>query len=163
VRRQLYVQNVHLAHEAWQAGEYPRMRELLERDQPTPTGEDRRGFEWHYLAALLESAPRELARVQGHQGDAYFVTWSPDGRTLVSCGLDGYVRLWDAETLQRRAEWRAHEDEVNIVLFHPDGRRLATASDDGSVRLWALPEGTLLARLEGHGDWVESMAYSPDG
>jgi WD40 repeat protein/tRNA A-37 threonylcarbamoyl transferase component Bud32 len=163
LRQLLYVQNVHLAHQAWQAGDYRRMRELLERDKSTATGEDLRGFEWHYLDALLRSAPRELACVQGHEGDTYCVTWSPDGRTLVSCGLDGFVRLWDPETLQRRAAWRAHEDEVNIVLFSPDGRGLATASDDGSIRLWALPEPTLLARLEGHGDWVESMAYSPDG
>jgi tRNA A-37 threonylcarbamoyl transferase component Bud32 len=163
LRQQLYVLNVHSAHEAWQAGDYTRMRELLERDKSNPTGGDLRGFEWHYLDALLQSAPRELARVQGHQRDAYYVTWSPDGRTLASCGLDGFVRLWNTETLQCRAAWRAHEDEVNIVRFSPDGRGLATASDDGSVRLWTLHEHTLLARLEGHGASLPVFGASTAG
>jgi WD40 repeat protein/serine/threonine protein kinase len=161
LRRLLYVQNVQLAHQAWQVGDLARMQDLLERDR-TSAGEDLRGFEWHHLWALLQSAPREVARVQDHEGDAHFVTWSPKGETLASGGKDGFVRLWSAPTLQKRAAWRAHEKEVNLVLFSPDGTILATASDDHSIRLWTLPEYTPRDPLTGHGDWVESMAFSPD-
>jgi WD40 repeat protein/serine/threonine protein kinase len=167
LRRLLYVQNVHLAHEAWQAGDLARMSELLDRDKSPPAGDDPRGFEWHYLKALLDGTPRVLAcEKEAHKGGAYCVTWAPDGRTLVSCGNDGFVRLWEPETLALRAAWPAHDGkEVNIALFSPpDGRGLATASDDHTVRLWTLPEQTLrVPPLGGHGDEVGSMAFAPDG
>src|SRR5262249_49010225 len=159
----------HLAYEAWQAGDLVRMSELLDRDKTFAPGNDPRGFEWDHLKALLASAPLVMARKQAHGKDAYYVTWSPDGRTLASCGLDGFVRLWEPQTLSLRAAWQAHGDEVNMVLFAPNGKSLATASDDGSVRLWMFPERKLLRTLSGHGGgskeekWVESMAFSPDG
>ena len=32
----------------------------------------------------------------GHKGPVYDVDWAKDGRTLLSCGMDGRVRLWNA-------------------------------------------------------------------
>jgi WD40 repeat protein len=40
----------------------------------------------------------ELTRLDGHRGSVLSVDWSPGGSRLASCGQDGAIRLWDAES-----------------------------------------------------------------
>jgi WD40 repeat protein len=52
LQRSLYASDMQLAEEAWESGDLPRMRDLLERHRPRPDAPDLRGFEWHYLRGL---------------------------------------------------------------------------------------------------------------
>jgi WD40 repeat protein len=65
------------------------------------------------------------------------VTFSPDGRTLVSGSNDGTVRLWDVTTQQQIGDpMNEHDGTVYSVAFSPDGKTLVSGSAHGTARLW---------------------------
>jgi WD40 repeat protein/serine/threonine protein kinase len=165
VRRHLYVQDIVLAWQALREGERERMRGLLDRHIPEVGQEDRRGFEWYYLQRRSRGVLHEAARVVAHEGGAYCVTYSPDGRTLVSAGKDAVIRFWDARTLRPQGELRSDQDEVNEVVFSPDGKSLASAGDNRTVCVWDLASARRRAilRPEGCRDELSALAISPDG
>jgi WD40 repeat protein len=81
LRRSLYASDMQLAEEAWESGDIPRMRDLLEGHRPRPGTPDLRGFEWHYLRGLGTTV--HVARL-AH--DATFGQLSPDATHYVYVG-----------------------------------------------------------------------------
>ena len=99
----------------------------------------------HHLAASYDYGPLRIwdaftgeviLELPGHSGNAYGVTFSPDGKTLVSCGEDRMVRVWDPVTAQELLCLAGHKARVNAVAFSPDGHTLASADHTGAIRLW---------------------------
>ena len=94
----------------------------------------------------------------------------PDGRTVVaSSGMDGTIRLWNAEGQAAASPLRGHTGPVTGVAFGRLGHGrvvLASASHDGTVRLWDPAEGRQVgAPLVAHTGWVTGVAFGrlPDG
>jgi WD40 repeat protein len=97
------------------------------------------------------------------------VTFSPDGRYLVTGSKDGKVQAWDAENGQPVGTPGTHFRHILGAVFSPDGQHLASGSGDGKVKVWAWgptgpgqmqdPEFECEARLPGVS---VNMAFSPD-
>lgn len=156
-RQSLYVAYMNLAQRAADAGDMPRVVELLEALVPRDGVPDLRGFEWYYL---WRQAHRDV-QLRGHQRVVKSVVFAPRSRRLATGSFDGTVRIWDDAGGLLQVVGK-HEGPVMAVAVSADASTLASAGADGTVRLWALPEGTPGA-VWNVGDVVTSVAFSEDG
>jgi WD40 repeat protein len=107
---------------------------------------------------------REIRPTEGHRGHVSSVVYSPDGRSLISSGMDGMVRRWDLAAGKEIQQFKAHRGGLWGMALTPDGKVIATASlNDRMIRLWDSATGNEIRRLEGYRDGVDSLAFSPDG
>jgi serine/threonine protein kinase len=100
-------------------------------------------------------------RLAGHTDWVLSVSFSPDGRRLLTGSKDKTVRLWDVATGEEAARFEGHTDKVWSVLFTPDGRFIVSGSADRSVRLWDISSGRELRRFDARTN--RGVALSPDG
>jgi WD40 repeat protein len=90
-------------------------------------------------------------------------TFTPDGRHLVTCGDDSFLRVWDLPSGKaRQLSGPEHEEPwFDQVAVH--GTEVAATWRNGDVFRWSLATGAPLATLPGNGDQAPALAYSPDG
>jgi WD40 repeat protein/tetratricopeptide (TPR) repeat protein len=91
-----------------------------------------------------------------------FLTFSPDGRLLVTAGKDGLARLWKTATGRPVCAPLPHDGEIWHASFSPDSRQVITASKDRSARVWDTSTGQRRLTLD-HADSVNHADFSPDG
>ncbi len=114
---------------------------------------------------------KALNRLGGHMNSVNGLTFSPDGRLLVTWGenplgssMMDHVYVWDAGTGRAVSTLPSGlEIGAGSAAFAPDGRTLATASADGRIRLWEVATWTIRVEFRGHRDRVTALAFGPDG
>src|SRR5262249_5217239 len=89
----------------------------------------------------------EVAVLHGHDDWVAGVSWSPDGRRVVTASRDRTARIWDALSGVELVIVCIHDDWLASVAWSPDGSRIATASRDRTARVW-----------EGVGSFAELLA-----
>jgi WD40 repeat protein len=78
--------------------------------------------------------------LNGHTCDVWSVSFSPDGKRIVTAGgvitlpnrptVPGEVKVWDAEKGTEVLTLKGQTDRVTSVCYSPDGKRIAGASSD---------------------------------
>ncbi|HJZ19590.1 MAG TPA: caspase family protein [Bradyrhizobium sp.] len=101
-----------------------------------------------------------------YSGKALRVAYSPDGRRVVSAGVDRSLKnltLWDAKTHAVIRNLEGHADYVVSAAWSADGTRIVSGGGgrDHAVRIWDADRGTQLQTLAGHREDVESVAFVP--
>jgi WD40 repeat protein len=113
------------------------------------------------FAAL--KADRSYTTSSGAYYDVLSVSFSPDGRRIVSGSYDRTIRIWDAESGQELSKLEGHSGVVLSVSFSPDGRRIVSGGDR-TIRIWDAESGQELLKLKPkHNEDVLSPSFSPDG
>ncbi len=160
LRQHLSVANIHWAWQAWSSGKLVQATQYLTQQLPAPGEEDTRCFAWYYLWRLCHNPCHVLA---SHTGAVYSLAFSPDGRTLLSGGVDHKVIHWDVATLQERTRWEDFPDDVNCIRFSSDGRLIATAGEEKQVRIWNAATGQVVQSLTDFALPVAVVFFSRDG
>ncbi len=91
------------------------------------------------------------------------VAFTPDGKTLVTGGRDGLVKLWDVAAGRRLHTLKRHPSWVETLAVSADGRMVASAGQDSVIRLWNAATGTDACPQPGHINYVTQVELSPDG
>ncbi|HTU89713.1 MAG TPA: WD40 repeat domain-containing protein, partial [Gemmataceae bacterium] len=107
----------------------------------------------------------ELLRLHGHEGYAYTLTFSPDGKMLASLGEGPKLFLWDVAAGKEIRRFNIGKQQVyqRPVAFTPDGKQLATGDEDGSIHLWDVASGKGALSFRGHKKQPVRLAFSADG
>ncbi len=108
----------------------------------------------------------EVARLAGHTGIVYRVSWRPAGDRLLSTDTQGGMRVWDAsrEPVRPISTTAGHSGAVTSIAWEFGGARVASGAVDGTVVIWDAGTGTLLRRLvSGHAGRITALGWSPDG
>ncbi|KAG2032907.1 WD40-repeat-containing domain protein [Suillus americanus] len=91
----------------------------------------------------------------------------PEGRRIITCSLDGSLRLWDLEGNAQIGEYWQDEKEKKAGVYEmalsPNGKTVVSGSEDGKVRLWDVDTGKVITKWTGHSGGVMSVCWSVDG
>ncbi len=72
--------------------------------------------------------------------DAYLnaLTFLPDGKSILSAGDDGLIRLSNVNTGKEIKVFQGHSGTINSLFLSADGNRLVSGGSDGTVRVWKI-------------------------
>lgn len=86
------------------------------------------------------SSAQLLSRLP-HEHYVYGVAFTPDGRSVVTCGQDRLVRIFEARTGRGRGVAKRHERPIWSVSISPGGQFVASGSWDGTSSIWDMQSG----------------------
>ena len=115
----------------------------------------------HLLLARLphgRDKAKEVTEIHARRAGEF----SRDGRLVLTTGLDGMVRIWDARSGAPVGEPLRSERSFLTATFHPDGKRIAAGGFDGTF-IWELSDRRNPVKIWLHRGPVFAIAYSRDG
>jgi RNA polymerase sigma factor (sigma-70 family) len=124
-------------------------------------GSDHQVYLWD-----VTTGKRLSPRADIHLGRVESVTYSPDGKTLLSTAGDGTLRFWDPATGKERRRLEGKFGSMtHAASYSPDGKTIAVAIDGGgAVCLLEAESGKEILRVKNPASgWFTCTAFSPDG
>lgn len=104
--------------------------------------------------------------LEGHKELVYSVSFSPDGKHLLSGSFDKALKLWDVATgkeVKTYAGTSGHNDLILTTAYSPDGLSFASGAKDNSIKLWDMPVSGGFREYPGSTAGVSAQAITPDG
>jgi WD40 repeat protein len=115
------------------------------------------------IEGAAPAAPGQPAVTDKHTDWIRALTFSADGKFLISAGDDKSILVWDVDTgkfvrrLEGSTEW------VMCLATSPDGKQIAASGFDRTIRIWDLSTGTKVKDIPANQQIVIALAWSPDG
>jgi len=94
-----------------------------------------------YLATYGLTEAQQQNAWRAHEGEVTALDVSPNGLLIASSGTDGWVRIWNATTGNRLAQFQlavGNFQGLPSVAFSPDSQFLAISRNDNSAEIWSV-------------------------
>jgi WD40 repeat protein len=88
------------------------------------------------ICLLAMPERREKVILRGHPNYIHAVGFMPDGRSIVSAGADGIVRVWDSTSGAQTRSFDWGIGKVCAAAVSPDGMLCAAGGENGKVVVW---------------------------
>ena len=111
---------------------------------------------------LVDVLTGAVNTLRGHHDQLRSVAFSPDGRYLVSGGLDGEVLRWELPGGESRVLSEGEGTLVKLAVS-PDGQSVAVVRTQHPVQVIGADRGEPLLELTGQDGGVQWIEYSRDG
>ena len=89
------------------------------------------------------------------------ITFSPDGKYVVSGNNGGVVKVWNADSGNEICEC-FHGGKVTSVSFDPNATRIVSGSSNGIITIWDVQTGAYVLTLDAESG-VQTVFFSDDG
>jgi DNA-binding beta-propeller fold protein YncE len=114
-------------------------------------------------AALSQGQGKvQVVAAETVQGMVLSAAFSPDGKRLVTGGMDKTARVWDLANPEKPLVLERQPATVRGVAFSPDGKSVCTAADLGTVAMWDAESGKQRWAVKLPGD-SPKVAFAPNG
>jgi WD40 repeat protein len=125
-------------------------------------------FDFGKVARGAELDPVRFQALEGHGGPVRSVSYSADGKMIVSASHDNTVKVWEADSGRALNTFRGHDSWVRSCAFSPDGRTVVSAGHDRRATLWNVTDYEEVRVLhgkvlDGHNDAVLWAAFDRGG
>ncbi|KAI9059837.1 WD40 repeat-like protein [Trametes sanguinea] len=123
------------------------------------------GIDWGIQLRNVQTGA-EIHVMKGRKNSVMSLSFSPDGKAILSGGHDGSVKLWDVATGACLGTWKRRFSYVPSVAWSSDGTLAASGSNFRTVGLWTVapPEELKLEPLStGQLSDVRSVIFAADG
>lgn len=88
-------------------------------------------------------------------------SFSPCGANLAIVSQDGFLRVFNYESMELVGIARSYFGGFLCVCFSPDGKYIVVGGEDDLVTVYSLTEKRVVARGQGHRSWVSVVAFDP--
>lgn len=93
-----------------------------------------------------------LDQLAGHEGPVSSLTFTPDGRNLISGSWDRTIRVWSIFDRSQSSELLQLTSDLLCVTTRPDSQQIAASSLDGQLTFWNLETSVQELVLDGRRD-----------
>jgi WD40 repeat protein len=83
--------------------------------------------------------------------------FSPCGHFLATASQDGYMRLFNYDSMELVGLARSYFGGFTCVCWSPDGRYIACGGEDDLVTIYSVVENRIVVRGQGHKSWVSQV------
>jgi len=112
--------------------------------------------------------PAGQSSTKAHVGAVNGLLVGVDGKTVITGGGDGAIKVWNALKLREARSFEGDIGSVEQLAMAPKGRWIASCATrltvpEMRVQIWDTATGAEHGRLKGAGDNYRCVAVSPDG
>ena len=106
---------------------------------------------------------KEIRRLRGHGANIESLSFSSNGKKLVTAGKDKAIYLWDLTTGEASTDLTARPGSNKHCKFSPEDSKIAAALTDQTIVLWDAATSELLFRIRNTSKTQLVCEFSPEG